>query len=110
MGVMPLPSMVGGGEVGCPRYRFTKRTGDFTSRNGGWSKDGFELYNKLYKMVKDDRQSDNGAFGKVYRKHRADLCGKKRKRRNANGDSQQNQLAICDDLEQLLNESNLTAV
>jgi hypothetical protein len=88
-------------EEGCPRYKYTKRAGDFTSRNGGWTRDGMNLYNELYKKVKEDRQTDDGAFGKVYREHRACLGGKKRKRSNTDGAGQQHQLAICDDLEQL---------
>ena len=90
----------GGEEHGCPQYKYTKRTGDFTSRNGGWTRDGMTLYNELYRKVKEDRRSDDGSFGKLYREHRAYLCGKKRKRRNADADGQQ-QLVICDDLEQL---------
>ena len=34
--------------------------------------------------------------------HRASLCGKKTKRRNATGANQQRQLAISNDLEQLI--------
>jgi hypothetical protein len=89
--------------AGCPKYEYTKRNGDFTSRNGGWTREGMTLYNKLYQQVKEDRQADNGTFGKVYREHRACLCGKKRKRKNTDGTGQQHQLAICDDLEELWN-------
>jgi hypothetical protein len=39
-------------EDGCPKYKYTKRmAGDFTSRNGGWSRDGMKKYNTLYKKV-----------------------------------------------------------
>ena len=34
-----------------------------------------DLYNKLHKKMKDNRQTDDVAFGKkVYREHRACLC------------------------------------
>ena len=88
-----------GDEEACPHYKYTKRTGDFTSRNGGWTREGMELFNDLYKKVKEDRQSDNGAFGIVYREHRVCLCGKKRKRRTTDG--AQYQQAICGDLDDL---------
>jgi hypothetical protein len=89
-----------GTEEDCPTYKYTKRTGDFTSRNGGWSLEGMNLYNDLYKMVKADRVTDNGSFGKVYKEHRLQLCGRKRKRRiNDRGPGEQ--LTICDDLDEL---------
>jgi hypothetical protein len=91
----------GGNEEDCPKYKYTKRTGDFTSRNGGWTRDGMNLFNEPHNKVKTDRQANNGAFSKVYREHRACLSGKKRKRKNTDGAGQQHQLAICDDLDQL---------
>ena len=69
----------------CPKYKFTKRSGDFTSRNGGWTREGKTLFNELCKRVKEDRQTDRGAFAKVHRAHRACLHGKKRKRRMVDG-------------------------
>jgi len=92
----------GEGEQGCPPYKYTKRTGDFTSRNGGWSKEGMRLYNDLYKKVQDNRQTNNGVFGKAYLEHRSQISGRKRKRRSNDGDPSQ-QMTICDDLGQLLN-------
>jgi hypothetical protein len=92
---------VGTEDEGCPRYKHTKRTGDFTSRNGGWTREGMNLYNEMCRKVKEDRQTNDGAFGKVHREHRACLCGRKRKRRTDDGAGQQQQLAICDDLDQL---------
>jgi len=87
-----------GDDEECPAYKYTRRRGDLTSRNGGWSSDGMTLYNELYKKVKEDRQNDNGAFGKIYREHRAHLLGKKRKRRCTNG---QDPLTVSDDLDEL---------
>ena len=58
-----------------------------------------DLFNDLYKKIKEDRQSDNGAFAKVYREHRTYLCGKKSISRATNG--ARYQLAICDDLDDL---------
>jgi len=63
-----------GDEEACSHCKYTKRTGDFTSRNGGWTREGMDLFNDLYKKEKEDRQSDNGAFAKVYREHRVCLC------------------------------------
>ena len=88
-----------GDEEACPHYKYTKRTADFTSRNGGWTREGMDLFNDLYKKVKEDRQSDDGAFAKVYREHRVCLCGNKRKRRTNDGTRYQQ--AICDDLDDL---------
>jgi hypothetical protein len=87
------------GEEECPQYRYTRRTeGSFTGWNGGWRKEGMTTYNELYKKVKEDRQTDNGAFGKVYREHRASLCGMKRKRRTTGG---ADHVVASDDLEDL---------
>ena len=88
-----------GDEEACPHYKYTKRTSDFANRNGGWTREGMDLFNDLYRKVKEDRQSDNGAFAMVYREQRACLCGKKRKRRATSG--AQYQLAICGDLDGL---------
>jgi hypothetical protein len=89
-------------EDGCPKYSYTKRTAmDFTSRNGGWSRDGMKKYNTLYKKVQEDRIADAGAFSELYMAHRADLSGKKRKRRKNDGDESQ-RLTISDDLGELL--------
>ena len=92
----------GGDDEGCHHYKYTKRSGNFTSRNGGWSREGVTLYTMSYtKKVRGDRQTDDGAFGKLYMDHRASLCRKRRNRRNANGADHQHQLAISDDLEQV---------
>jgi hypothetical protein len=88
-------------EEECPNYKYTTRAGgDFTSRNGGWSREGMRLYNELYKMAKTDRENDKGTFGKVYKVHRVEMSGRKRKRRTNNGGPGE-QLTICDDLEDL---------
>ncbi len=89
-------------EDGCPYYKYTKRTaGDFTSRNGGWSREGMKKYNELYDLVQKDRKTDAGTFGGVYKVHRDQLSGKKRKRRYNDG-GQREKLTISDDLGQLL--------
>ena len=49
-------------DEGCPHYKYTKRSGNFTSRNGGWTRESMTLYNELYKKVKGNRQTDDGAF------------------------------------------------
>ena len=56
-------------EQGCPKYyKYTKRTRDFTNRNGGWTRGGcITLYNELYKNVKEDRETDKGLLGKCTR-------------------------------------------
>ena len=87
-------------EEDCPKYKYTKRSGDYIGRNAGWLLDGMNLYNDLYKMVKADRETDNGSFGKVYKEHRAQVCGRKRKRR-MNGGGPGEQFTICDDLDEL---------
>jgi hypothetical protein len=89
-------------EDGCPKYQFTKRRGDFTSGNGGWSRDGMVKYNTLYKKVQEDRKTNARAFSKLYKLHRREqMSGQKRKRKN-NGGGQSKRLTICDDLGQLL--------
>jgi hypothetical protein len=91
-------------EDGCPKYEYTKNTtGNFTSRNGGWSRDGMKKYNTLYKKVKDDRMMDAGAFSEVYKVHREQLSGKKRKRRKNDGDRRR-LLTISNDLGELLTD------
>jgi hypothetical protein len=96
-------------EDGCPKYSYTKRTaGDFTSRNGGWSRDGMKKYNTLYKQVQEDRIADAGAFSEVYKAHRAHISGKKRKRRRDDGDQGQ-RLTISDDLGELLTAMDSTS-
>jgi hypothetical protein len=88
-------------EEECPNYKYTTRTGgDFTNRNGGWSRDGMSLYNKLYNMAKTDRETNNGSFGKLYKSHRVEMCGRKRKRKTNDGGLGE-QLTICDDLDDL---------
>ena len=79
----------GDDDEGCPHYKYIKMSGGFTSRNGGWTREGMTLYNELYLKVRGgDRQKDNGAFGRLYMEHRVTLSGKKRKRRNASGAEQ----------------------
>jgi hypothetical protein len=78
-----------------------RMAGDFTSRNGGWSRDGMKKYNTLYKKVQDNRKMDAGAFSEVYKVHREQLSGKKWKIRKNDGDQSQ-QLTISDDLGELL--------
>jgi hypothetical protein len=96
-------------EDGCPKYSYTKRTaGDFTSRNGGWSRDGMKKYNTLYKKVQDDRIANAGAFSEVYRAHRAHISRQKRKRRRDDGDQSQ-RLTISDDLGELLTAMDSTS-
>jgi hypothetical protein len=87
-------------EEECPGCKHTKRTGDFTSRNGGWSKVGMHSHNDLHKRVKEDRAGDSGSFGKVYKEHRAQMSGKKRKRRLINGGPCE-QFIVSDDLDLL---------
>jgi hypothetical protein len=96
-------------EDGCPKYKYTKRTaGDFTSRNGGWSREGMKQYNTLYKTVKDDRTTDDGAFSEVYKVHREQLSGNKRKRWKNDGD-QSRRLKISNDLGELLTALDSTS-
>jgi hypothetical protein len=77
-------------DEGCLKYKYIKRTGDFTSRNaGGWSRDHMVKYNTLYKKVQEDRKMDVGAFSEVYKVHREQLSGKKWKRRNNDGGQSQ---------------------
>jgi hypothetical protein len=91
-------------EEECPNYKHTTRTGgDFTSRNGVWSRDGMSLYNDLHKMAKTDRETNNGSFGKLYKLHRVEMCGRKwkwKRKRNDGGPGEQ--LTTCDDLDDLL--------
>ena len=87
----------GGEEEHCPKHKFTKRSGNFMSRNGGQTREGMILFNELCKRVKEDRQADRGASAKVCKEHRVCLGGKKRKRMMADGT--QSQVATSDDLE-----------
>ena len=52
----------GGDNKGCPHHKYTKRSGNITSRNGGWTREGMTLYNELYKTVRSNRQTDDGAI------------------------------------------------
>jgi hypothetical protein len=93
-------------EVGCPSYMYTRRRGDMTSRNGGWTRDGMDLFNELYRKVRADRLNDNGAFAKVYREHKARLLlGKKRKRSCT---TRQDPVAVSNDLDELWEAAAVT--
>jgi hypothetical protein len=93
-------------EVGCPSYKYTRRRGDLTSRNGGWTREGMNLFNELYRKVRADRLNDNGAFAKVYREHKARLLiGKKRKRGCT---TRQEAVAVSNDLEELWEAAAVT--
>jgi hypothetical protein len=93
-------------EVGCPSYKYTRRRGDLTSRNGGWTREGMDLFNELYRKVRADRLNDNGAFAKVYREHKARLLiGKKRKRGCT---TRQEAVAVSNDLEELWEAAAVT--
>ncbi len=65
-------------------------------------------YNTLYKKVQDDRAMDAGAFSEVYKVHREQLSGKKRKRRRNDGDQSQ-RLTISNDLGELLTTLDSTS-
>jgi hypothetical protein len=56
---------------GSPGYIYTARTSDLTSINGGggWSRLGMLKYNDLYKKVKEDGVTNNGAFDSEYMMH-----------------------------------------
>jgi hypothetical protein len=58
------------------------------------------LCNKLHKMAKTDRETNNGSFGKLYKSHRVEMCGRKRKRKTNDGGPGE-QLTTCDDLDDL---------
>lgn len=95
----------------CPAYEYTTRHQDFTSRNGGWSREGMLKFNALYKRVEADRATDAGAFEKVYKRHREDRSTTTRKRRRGGTTSPLQILTISDDLGDLLTEDdNVTEV
>jgi hypothetical protein len=95
-----------GEEEGCPPYLYTRRRGDLTSRNGGWTRAGMDLFNELYKKVGADRLNDNGAFAKVYREHKVRLLlGKKRKRCCTN---REDPLTVSNDLDELWADAAVT--
>ena len=56
-----------------PGYKYTNTKGRegmiFTSRNGGWSAEGMQEFNRLYGKVKASRSEDNGAFDIHYKDH-----------------------------------------
>jgi hypothetical protein len=92
-------------DVGCPPYLDTRRRGDLTSRNGGWTREGMDLFNEIYKKVRADRQTDNGAFAKVYREHKARLLLRKKRKRSCT--SRQDPLTVSDDLDELWADANV---
>ena len=96
----------GDNDGGCPHsYQCTKRSGDFTSRNGGWKREGITLYNELFKKARGDRHEDNGAFGQSCTWSTGQVW------RNASGADQNHQLAtICDDLEQLWTAADIEEI
>ena len=56
-----------------PGYLYTNTRGRdglvFTSRNGGWSAEGMEEFNRLCSKVKASRLEDKGSFDDHYREH-----------------------------------------
>ena len=56
-----------------PAYKYTNTKGRegmiFTSRNGGWSAEGMQEFNRLYGKVKESRRDDQGAFDTHYKDH-----------------------------------------
>lgn len=56
-----------------PGYLYTNIRGRdglvFTSRNGGWSAEGMEEFNRLCSKVKGSRLEDKGSFDEHYREH-----------------------------------------
>ena len=62
---------------------------------------GMLKYNELYKKVKEDRVTDNGAFDSEKMMHWVEKTRSKRKRRREN-DSQLQSLTVSDDLGDLL--------
>jgi hypothetical protein len=96
-------------ESTCPRYKYTERTVDLTSRNGGWSHDGMTLFNQLYRKVQEDRRKDHGDFDKMYKEHWIEMTRYKKKRKQPNGADLQIVVA-CDDIGDLLEPNGLVAV
>ena len=96
-------------ESTCPRYKYTERTVDLTSRNGGWSSEGMTLFNKLYKKVQEDRRNDHGDFDKIYKAHWIETTRYKKKRKQPNGGDLQLVVA-CDDIGDILEPNGLIAV
>ena len=93
----------------CPRYKYTERTVDLTSRNGGWSNAGMTIFNGLYNKVKEDCQTDHGAFDKTYLAHWVETTRYKKKRKQPNGGEFQN-VHVCDDIGDLLGPTGQVAV
>jgi hypothetical protein len=87
----------------CPGYGYTERGKDtLSSRNGGWSRKGMERFNELYRRVREDRMADEGAFERVYRRHR-EVKSRTRKKRKRGSEYPLQVLTISDDLGELLN-------
>ena len=96
-------------ESTCPRYKYTERTNDLTSRNGGWSNEGMTVFNELYKKVQDDRRQNQGAFDASYKAHRIETMRYKKKRKQPiQGDLEV--VVACDDLGDLLGPNGIIAV
>jgi hypothetical protein len=102
MGVTALSEVrEGGDEEGCPKCKHTKRTGHITSGNGGWTRDGMNLCNKLHKRAKEDRQNDDGAFGKVQHREHRGVCAGRKERGGMQMGLVSSSWQHADDLEQL---------
>ena len=93
----------------CPRYKYTERTYELRSRNGGWSHDGMSVFNGLYQKVKNDRNNDHGAFDRNYKEHWIETQRYKKKRKQRDGDDLQVVIA-CGDIEDLLGPNGQVAV
>jgi hypothetical protein len=89
----------------CPPYKYTARSNEMTSRNGGWSRAGMLNYNALYLKVKENRENNKGAFEKDYKEHWKEIYSPNNKRKRSSGGRFQI-LTVSDDLGELLTAAN----
>ena len=96
-------SAAGNGDLdgGCPQYKYTARSIELTSRNGGWSSEGMKKFTELYTKVKEDRRTNQADYDAAYKLHCQEKSTTVRKRKRHEGGQLQS-LPVSDDIGDLL--------
>jgi hypothetical protein len=96
-------SAAGNGDFngGCPQYKYTARSIELTSRNGGWSSEGMRKFSQLYTKVKEDRRVNEAVYDPAYKLHCLEKSTTQRKRKRHEGGQLQS-VPVMDDIGDLL--------
>ena len=82
-----------------PGFKYTSRTEDNKTRNGGWSGQGVTKYNSLFDLVEKDREENSGVFDEAFQKIRK---GSRKRRRDSEDGGNRSRLNTRDELDSLL--------